>query len=469
MDERKYYGQWWEPSGLDAKRSGVLTVAVDGRMELELIGGIDLSVRTPLPGGGVAIGIGDRDLPILHGTCENLDITLLDCLNLHSRGGFIEAPSFQRLLAQRAIVGTHLQSRQDDAFRAMTVRLENLTSWVSLPSVVHKAGFEENVSKAEVRLVDPLVVSVNDWEFTAQPSVRGFGFKRYRESDSVVGDATTELRVTPPLATTLGSLDRVVLEFTDLLTLAMGEPCGLISMVVDLLDDEVYRLGDGTEIRRPKTAMILGRRVHTADPEAPAVELRKALFTCSDIAFVDVVPAWLEIRRKAPSACNIFFGISYSRPTYTEMRLLSLAIALETFHRDLYGDVTDLSPARFEQIRETMLAALDDEQERAWVKEKLRNQPSFRERARALAAVPDHAARAFVVSDVEAWAARLVTARNGLAHSAEGGLGLDIFTLSQRTSGLLALLLMARLGLSAEVQYRAAERVLRVFEARGDS
>ena len=465
VDERKYYGEWWEPSQPDKKQSGVLTIASDGDTQLELVGGFDLTLRTPIGTGGFAVHAGSRELPVLHGTCERTDITLLNCLSVFSRGAFFDGgPSFQRLLANRAVVGFHLENQVDETFRGATIRLENFTTWVSLPTVAHTLGFKDDVSEAQVRLVDPLSVTVDGWEYQARPSLHGFSMKRHRESDSVVGDATTELRIVPPEPADLTSFDRIVTEFTDLLTLGTGRPCGLISMVLDLPEDDVTPLGDGRDYRRPKTAEVVGQRIHTADATAPAIEPHRLLFSCADLPFELTVPAWLALRRMAPSACNILFGLKYARPSYTEMRLLSLAIAAESLHHSLFGDVTDMPQAHFNLIRDAMLSALTSEDDRKWAKEKFRNQPSFRERAKALAAVPAPDAVAHVVPDIDRWASDLLQARNGLAHAAGDGLGSGVFTLAERTWGMLSLVLMARVGLSPEVQLRAAQYVLRVFD-----
>lgn len=55
-------------------------------------------------------------------------------------------------------------------------------------------------------------------------------------------------------------------------------------------------------------------------------------FTCDDISFEDAIPRWLTIREEAETACNVFVGMQYARPGYTETRLLLSAITAEGFH-----------------------------------------------------------------------------------------------------------------------------------------
>ena len=136
------------------------------------------------------------------------------------------------------------------------------------------------------------------------------------------------------------------------------------------------------------------------------------------------------------------------------------AIAGEALHSSLYGDATSMSKEHFEALRAKVLSAVDDEDDRRWVKATLRYGPSFRERLRALASIPDESAVKALIEDIEVWAGRLVGARNGLAHTGNENGDADIFRLEWVTSGLLALVFMAELGLSGEIQKRAASNVL---------
>lgn len=59
---------------------GVLMIGADEEIALELIGGFDLDVRIPLPSGnGFSFTGEQRELPLVHGTCEGTSITLVHC------------------------------------------------------------------------------------------------------------------------------------------------------------------------------------------------------------------------------------------------------------------------------------------------------------------------------------------------------------------------------------------------------
>ncbi len=173
----------------------------------------------------------------------------------------------------------------------------------------------------------------------------------------------------------------------------------------------------------PATVEAYGRRIHTASPDVEGTSFYEFRFTCNDIAFEDVIPAWLTLREDAATACNVFFGMQYARPGYTETRLLLSAIAAEGFHAAFSDTTTHMADEDFEVLRAKVLDAVEDEDERAWVDSALANRMSFRRRLRALTRIPDRAARSLVVPDVETWVDDVVAARNTLAHTGKPHIG----------------------------------------------
>jgi len=212
---------------------------------------------------------------------------------------------------------------------------------------------------------------------------------------------------------------------TDLLTLASGEASGLIEWMLTHRDRDTFYERDGSAYEWPVSVESIGRRTYTATPDDPAVPEHRFRFTCRDVPFEELLPRWLTLRQKLNTACNVFFGLSYARPVYTETRLLLAAIAAEELHTSLEPVVSGKS--------------------------------SFKHRMRSLATRADPEALGAIIGDVDAWASRITRARHGLAHSGNDTHDEDLFRLEWMTVGLISLVLMAELGLSAEVQLRAAK------------
>lgn len=72
----------------------------------------------------------------------------------------------------------------------------------------------------------------------------------------------------------------------------------------------------------------------------------------------------------------------------------------------------------FEALRDALLE-VTQEGHRSWVKGAIRNDPTLRERLRALAGLPDQEAMNRLVPDVEQWAKVATQARNDLAHTGQ--------------------------------------------------
>lgn len=101
---------------------------------------------------------------------------------------------------------------------------------------------------------------------------------------------------------------------------------------------------------------------------------------------------------------------------------------------------------------------------RKFIRERLTNHMTYRERLVELAAVPDEDAVKSLTPDIERWAGLLVKARNNVAHAAKNPAnpvelaklaGLQ-YALTEVTYALVSIILMAELGLPVETQRRAA-------------
>ena len=116
---------------------------------------------------------------------------------------------------------------------------------------------------------------------------------------------------------------------------------------------------------------------------------------------------------------------------------------------------------RFDTIRQTVMEALaNDKAARQFVSDSLYNEITYKERLLALATLPDQQAVAHLISDLPKWAKYVKAQRNGLAHGDRERLDSDsvhmVFVTLEVTKALLGLVLLKKVGLSNEVQRRAA-------------
>mgnify|MGYP003583052675 FL=1 len=454
MTEKSWRGYWWLPSAPNDGVPGQLIVAEDGKCELRLIGGLDL-------GNPSTNRLSDR-VPVLWGEAGGKPITLTDCFTLRRDGFSRRDSTYQDVHVHEALIGAHVSDRQE-VFKYAIVTLEHLASWLALHSSMERGTSEEGESALNRQSPD-VSCSLDGWTFTARTQVQPFQVSAERSRLAVEGEVSGYIVIRPPAPVAADAFHGPVLELMDLLTLASGEPSGRIELTLIHVEPTMHPDRDGTVLELERRVDSYGARIHTARPKDQAVDDWNFLFTCADRPFEQVVPDWLALRRRAAAACNVFFGMRYARPTFTEVRLLMMAIAAEALHQSIREDETELPAAAFAELRELILNAIPRASEREWVKARLRNGPSFRERMLSLASIPAPDAVAQVIPNVQRWARTLRSARDNLAHTGNEQTEENIFHLERATSSLLSLVLMSELGLPAEAQERAVKRALRPFD-----
>ena len=324
-------GRWWEPGREEYAQPGVLKIEDNGKASLELIGGFDLRITEPLEH-GYAIHAGSRDLETLFGDCEGEPVTLFRLLELHNRGALLDGqPTFQRLHVHRVVVGAQIETEQTPAFRSALLEIENLTTFVGASALTYdEANGANGVAFITAHLE---AAEVDGWTISTDRATRGFHHTNVRRGIRVEGEARTTIRATPPGTASLEDFDTLALELTDLITLAAGEACGLISMRLELTRTTTLQVSAEETVEVRIWADTFAQRIHTAKPDEDAI--RTLLFSCADMPFEQVVAAWLPLRRKTSNASNMFFGTEYSPGGFIETRLISIGIAAEALHAAL--------------------------------------------------------------------------------------------------------------------------------------
>ena len=460
MTEKTWHGFWWLPGREDRSIPGTLHVQDSGQTRLTLIGGFDLEQAARAPIDDNEIG---GALTVL-GLCGSVKITLIGGYASLSHG-WPESPDYQEVSGSRALVGAHVRA-SDPVFASVMFTLENFGTFLARPAFDRTAVLSGESSSVVYRPIDKIAFSADGWQFQTYTYFPGFQARDRRGSHVVEGTAREVLIATAEAPRPLTDFDEITKAFMDLLTLASGQACGVTEMGLDLAKDKnaVYLPSDG---RSYTVVEEYGPRVHTARPNDLSQQSRRFRFTCSDMSFEELTRAWLPLRRRASSATNLLFGLYYARPGFTETRLLSAAVVAESLHATLFGNPLRWDKEKFKSLRAAINGSIADPQQRAWVKARIKNQTSFRERLTQLAAHPNQHAVAALVGDADKWAKKVVDARNGLAHTgADTNKNGDIFELTEVTLFLASLVLMEELGFSGDVQVEAFERHDYLFAAR---
>jgi hypothetical protein len=190
----------------------------------------------------------------------------------------------------------------------------------------------------------------------------------------------------------------------------------------------------------------------------------------------------------------VLLGLDYQPIGYYEVRLFNAAAAGEGFHAGLYADSTAVDPDEHDALKKSvsrllkgigkkqarktvegalesvqeglrdkvlgMLEGVPSEKQRGWVMNQLgENRKGLNERYKELTEKADSEAVGELLTNVDRWAGWLRDARNAIGHVNTGRLQEKIpekarYRLQDITRALLHLVLIAELGISADVQRR---------------
>ena len=172
--------------------------------------------------------------------------------------------------------------------------------------------------------------------------------------------------------------------------------------------------------------------------------------------FGKLVQGWFEQVDQLRSVRTLFFSVIFNDAMYLESRFLSLAQALEAYHRALC-DGQYVDPATYDKYADQLRNALDPTMP-APLKQALKarikfgNEYSQRRRFRLLLSGLDERLRGFVTADVDKFVKVVVDTRNYLIHRDEGEKGVvaqgrDLLLLCEQTRLLIYILLLQAAGL----------------------
>jgi hypothetical protein len=403
-----YVGQWWLPESPDASCYGTLRFDGTNSPRLTLSG----SLR-PLAGRG--FGGGESFAPdiILGRTEDGKAVTLYRCYETHTGLSFPGIPTVT-YVANYAIIGSHLPSKDKVRFEKFWIRYDRLVEWTQLTGFTRQFDVDGNVFRG--LMVDwhapaPYEVTIAGWQvkFHHRLDQQGDHFEHYNLEHQV------RLEVQPPEPKSIEEFyGEFASHYRNLVTLGLGTPIYTSELLAQPVPDAANP--------DPKArASSIYHHVSRRDKAAGKIEEFKMLFSLSAIAadYATCLQKWYGRVELLRPVYNLFFGTLYSEPGYVETGFLLLAQALESYHSRAFGRKAHLAKRIVEVVE------------------------SFGETARLL--IPDAAPFAKLVTDT----------RNYLTHYNErlrkrSAAGEDLWLLAQQVRFVLELCFLREMGLSDE-------------------
>lgn len=308
MGEIEYQGIWWLPDKPETKFSGILRIDPYKTAVLEVIDySEDISKVLTLRRYDIILGK----------TLDGRDVTLSTCIETHRKRHF---PGFSRssFNVGTAFIGAHFPQKEDQRFKKLLVRYQNLDEWVGI-SGIHVDLGEEVV----IRYKTPKVIRIRpheDWtislEFQSQyPTISLVQKEACVSQKTYVGIASSEMK---PFREYL----RMVLLIRDFISLGMGASTYPIE-IKGITED-------GTEVQ-----VFYPINIHsTSSTTSPFMP-----FTFKDIAdrWEALLRNWFKNAELLKPVYNLYFGTLHNPHLYLEHQFLSIVQALESYHRRVYG------------------------------------------------------------------------------------------------------------------------------------
>ena len=295
----EWAGLWWLPEAPDERLPGVMRYDGRGGLSLSLIGAFEERIFRQLAPGVKDELEGVRVWDVIYGVAQQREITLLGCIRIKSRRRIcarVESPDTQTVSATTAIIGAHVSGREDVAFEAAEISVEDLMLWAasSVFSAHHgtRNGIPDGTGAILVKPVAAQSATVNNTEYRLEHThtlpfwdwSRGNTVGRMRDVVSI------RVRWAEPsaLKTALEAASLV----QDLIALATHRAAGVIWLQLELAGTKAL-LPDGRMLP-PRRADVLYSPVAVGKSDEQAVDPGSVLFTGSSQCRVGSEAAGLE-------------------------------------------------------------------------------------------------------------------------------------------------------------------------------
>lgn len=440
--KQTWEGEWWLPDNPENRLVETLNYDGEGGLILSLAGTFDREVGTS---GNYRVFLGEKEWPVIYGRSGQCNITLLktnaDTRVLWPIGlqNTIKNPCCP-VVANCAIIGAHINGGSCESFNMAEFSFEGLRQWAGVAAFRMTLGEGGCECAGEVGNNDGVCYSLLRTSFN------------FTDSSSPVKASESELevflRVTSKKLFTLDDVFTEVDMFHDLVALATTSRAGVTWLRLGLPEAEA------SANKKSAYAYLLYHPVAFGCRNADKINANQILFTCGSLPFEKTLRKWLQIYKENKAAIRIILGVIYDSDKFVEDEILASACAAEVLHGSLkLGGEPFSDEKEFKRMREEILKVVPEER-KSWVKERIRNQPSLRERLYDLInRLEENIAEQFVV-DKDSWVDKTVKARNYFTHQGEtpGQKLIELDAIARVTTMVVIFNLLKELGVPAEQQ-----------------
>jgi hypothetical protein len=452
MDELNLQGVWWDPSSPDLTVGGTLTFTNTAGAVLELLG--SLSDENSLTSASVF------KPRFVHGiSTSGKQITLYRCVETNRSFNSGSGLSTTRLAATFLFVGDHFAADTDLSFVRFAMKFDQFSNWAAVSGfqmTIEQDPATNSMKRLEVgyEFPDPNAIIVNDLELRLSPTLK--------QNADLISKYTLEQEMFwEARASSARQLESWLDDFYHLrnfISLGVGRPVYPVSIRATVS----VEIPQGSKLERTHDVEVY-YTTHNEYELEKLVDPSRMLFTLANIHpfYQEALTLWFQKADVLRPVYDLYFSTLYNPKLYLEGRFLSLAQALETYHRRMVGG-TYLTETEYADLNAAFLSALDSFKIDADAKNAFRgklqylNEFSLRKRVRDVINSLGGGTLEFI-PDPGRFASRIVDTRNYLTHynpslKANAAEGETLFHLTELLRFLLELCLLRELGLPEELR-----------------
>ncbi len=445
MEKFEYNGIWWLPENPDRQISGILKFHPRDGAFLDLIGSFkDITQLTT-----------SFEPTIILGFADGKKITLYKCYESRSH---LNLPGFlsTSFYVSGIFVGHHFKREQDLSFDSLSINYSHLAEWTQITGFRLKMDTDssKHLVKHEVIYsfpekieteIDKLNVSF-DYNFKDE----GDRIEEYKLKQ------TTFIKIEPDVPYHFEKYLDIFYHIQNFLSLGVGE--AVYPLIIKGKNKECkITLQAGKVVYNDISVFYSIRNLPESSKRLHPLEM---LFSFPDIAsdFGPCLKNWFSKSDILKPVYDLYFATLYGSKMYLQHEFLTLAQALETYHRRI-SEGKYVSDGDYATMYEVMANAIPAELEsdfRASLKERLKylNEFSLRKRLREiLGKFPD--IFSFIIQQNEKFIEDAINTRNFLTHydknlQSKAKDGNELYRLVEEMKFVLEVCLLAELGISRD-------------------
>lgn len=471
-DDLQLNGLWWVPENPENQVPGIVSFNDEG-INLEVFGVLQEPTGSNT----------DMDPLIILGRAQGGSVTLHRALATEypaTRFGAGDSDKPRELRRStfsilNMFVGVHFGSEAEISFTSWEASFTHLEEWVGPERIPFKSDEDAETYTATYSYPDEIRMKIRALESEISVGSQFIntapGFRTMRlEHDALISISPDEQR-------NLDWYQAALRNCQDLLTLLVGMPVHPRWIKAHVEGENRTATPYGT-IQGSVEVISYEHSIQLRRKPPPPWHWRwdKVLvpLTTVEANFEQVLNAWFDRADLLEPVYTLFFSTLYDPDTYLTSEFLSLAQALEIFHRRITPEGHDryFPKETFKEYREAMLSVLP-EKARSVLSSRLQfmNEYSLKERLEDLAMRVPNAPRALISRDLNEFIKRVRDTRNYLTHYTKRKKAFtedEYFGANSRLRLWLMVLLLLEVGVDQDVVSEASEKFRELHIPHGD-